>query len=90
MPRVLKQELKREAKEKAAQDESLYDKFSMSDQLKFRRKNKLNPYAFRSNGRIISKDYKLKIKTELCKSFMETGSCPFDDKCAFAHGDHEL
>lgn len=62
----------------------------MSDQLKFRRKNKLNPYAFRSNGRIISKDYKLKIKTELCKSFMETGKCAFEDKCAFAHGDHEL
>lgn len=29
-------------------------------------------------------------KTELCKHFMETGSCRYGTKCQFAHGEHEL
>jgi len=33
--------------------------------------NASNPFAFKGNGRIISKDYKLKIKTELCKSWVK-------------------
>mmetsp|Transcript_23908 Transcript_23908/g.36585 ORF Transcript_23908/g.36585 Transcript_23908/m.36585 type:complete len:111 (-) Transcript_23908:322-654(-) len=49
-----------------------------------------NPFAFRGNGRIISKDYRLKLKTELCKSWMESGTCKYGDKCAFAHGEAEL
>jgi len=29
-------------------------------------------------------------KTALCKNFIKTGKCPFDDLCLFAHGKHEL
>ncbi|PRP81014.1 hypothetical protein PROFUN_11166 [Planoprotostelium fungivorum] len=29
-------------------------------------------------------------KTELCRSFQETGSCRYGHKCQFAHGAHEL
>jgi len=29
-------------------------------------------------------------KTELCRSFTETGSCRYGHKCQFAHGEHEL
>jgi len=29
-------------------------------------------------------------KTELCRSFSETGSCRYGHKCQFAHGEHEL
>jgi len=32
----------------------------------------------------------LKHKTELCKNFSETGTCPYARKCRFAHGSHEL
>ena len=49
-----------------------------------------NPFAFKGNGRIMSKDYKLKIKTELCKSWIKTKNCPYGNTCAFAHGEHEL
>ena len=49
-----------------------------------------NPFAFRSNGRIISNDYKLKIKTELCKSWVKDKRCQYGNSCAFAHGEHEL
>ena len=38
----------------------------------------------------MSKDYKLKIKTELCKRWMENKECPYGDSCAFAHGEEEL
>lgn len=30
----------------------------------------------------------IKEKSELCKKFMERGSCPTGDKCKFAHGSH--
>jgi hypothetical protein len=49
-----------------------------------------NPFAFKGNGRILSKDYKLKIKTELCKSWVKTSFCAYGSSCAFAHGEHEL
>ena len=49
-----------------------------------------NPFAFQDNGRIMSKDYKIKIKTELCRTFQQEGSCPYGDTCAFAHGEGEL
>ena len=31
-----------------------------------------------------------KLKTRLCRHFMDSGECPFGDKCAFAHGMHEM
>jgi hypothetical protein len=31
-----------------------------------------------------------KWKTKLCKHFVTNGSCPFMEKCGFAHGPHEL
>lgn len=31
-----------------------------------------------------------KYKTELCHNFSERGSCPYRDKCQFAHGPQEL
>lgn len=49
-----------------------------------------NPFAFKGNGRILSKDYKIKVKTELCKSFVKNGKCTYGDACAFAHGEAEL
>jgi hypothetical protein len=49
-----------------------------------------NPFAFKGNGRILSKDYKIKVKTELCKSWMKTQTCTYGDACAFAHGESEL
>ena len=36
-----------------------------------------------------SPDLKEKYKTELCRNWAN-GFCPFDDKCAFAHGRQEL
>ena len=32
----------------------------------------------------------IKEKSELCKKFLEKGSCPYGEKCKFAHGSHEL
>ncbi|CAI8510530.1 unnamed protein product [Pichia kudriavzevii] len=29
-------------------------------------------------------------KTELCETFQKTGKCPYNEKCQFAHGLHEL
>ena len=31
-----------------------------------------------------------KYKTELCKTYSETGECPYGKKCRFAHGKDEL
>ncbi len=31
-----------------------------------------------------------KQKAELCKQFMEFGECPYQGRCKFAHGSHEL
>jgi len=31
-----------------------------------------------------------KIKSQLCKKFMENGYCPYGKKCKFAHGSQEL
>ena len=31
-----------------------------------------------------------KYKTELCKTYSETGECPYGRKCRFAHGKEEL
>jgi hypothetical protein len=52
--------------------------------------DKFNPFAFKNNRRMLTKDYKIKKKTELCSSFMQTGSCKYAENCAFAHGESEL
>ena len=31
-----------------------------------------------------------KYKTEMCKTWVDTGVCPYGNKCRFAHGKHEL
>lgn len=31
-----------------------------------------------------------KIKSSLCKNFMVGGSCPYGERCQFAHGPQEL
>jgi hypothetical protein len=31
-----------------------------------------------------------KEKSQLCKKFLEFGFCPYEKKCKFAHGSHEL
>ena len=31
-----------------------------------------------------------KYKTELCKKWVETGACPYEAKCRFAHGPDEM
>jgi butyrate response factor 1 len=49
-----------------------------------------NPYAFKNNRRLLTRDYKIKLKTELCKSWVEEGKCRYGDKCAFAHGESEI
>jgi hypothetical protein len=35
-------------------------------------------------------NFRTNYKTELCKNFMETGFCEFNDECAYAHGLGEL
>lgn len=51
---------------------------------------KQNPFAFKNSRRLLTRDYKIKKKTELCTSFKSTGTCKYGDNCAFAHGEHEL
>ena len=29
-------------------------------------------------------------KTQVCRNFMQTGVCKFQENCCFAHGEHEL
>jgi hypothetical protein len=36
------------------------------------------------------KQYKAKLKTEMCRNWELTGSCVFKNTCSFAHGSHEL
>uniref|UniRef100_A0A6C0AX98 C3H1-type domain-containing protein n=1 Tax=viral metagenome TaxID=1070528 RepID=A0A6C0AX98_9ZZZZ len=43
----------------------------------------------RGKGKPVIKDHQ-KYKTVLCKTFEKTGSCPYGNKCQFAHGIHEL
>jgi hypothetical protein len=31
-----------------------------------------------------------RFKTKMCRGFTETGSCPYEERCMFAHGDAEL
>ena len=35
-------------------------------------------------------NFRINYKTELCKNFMQTGNCEFDNDCAYAHGYNEL
>ena len=34
--------------------------------------------------------YNTKIKSSLCKNYMERGTCPYGRRCQFAHGPNEL
>ena len=43
-----------------------------------------------SSPRNIPKNPNNKEKSELCRKFMEFGYCPYQKKCKFAHGSHEL
>ena len=43
-----------------------------------------------SNSRPSDEVTNERYKTELCRKFMENGSCPYGKKCQFAHGYHEL
>ena len=36
------------------------------------------------------RQYQIKYKTEMCRNWELFGRCKFQDKCSFAHGDHEL
>lgn len=29
-------------------------------------------------------------KTKMCRNYVQTGECPYEVRCMFAHGDHEL
>ena len=33
--------------------------------------------------------FNAKVKSSLCRNFMEKGSCPYGSKCQFAHGPSE-
>ena len=35
-------------------------------------------------------DQEEKYKTEMCKNWIETGFCRYEQNCRFAHGQHEL
>jgi len=39
---------------------------------------------------IYQEEHQNKYKTELCRNFEQTGFCKFTNRCAFAHGMHEL
>lgn len=32
----------------------------------------------------------IRLKYEMCKNWKEKGTCKYNDRCLFAHGDHEL
>ena len=38
----------------------------------------------------IHPNFNTKAKSSLCRNFMEKGSCPYGNKCQFAHGPSEL
>ena len=45
------------------------------------------PHSFRNKETSFKSS---KIKSSLCKNFMVTGSCPYGERCQFAHGPQEL
>ena len=47
-----------------------------------------NAVAAASNNQ--KRDTNSLYKTELCRSYVETGSCRYGNKCQFAHGDEEI
>jgi len=52
--------------------------------------NKPKPARARRGGRREPKTDKTKYKTELCKNWVEVGTCPYGPKCQFAHGTDEV
>ena len=35
-------------------------------------------------------NFRMNYKTEMCRNWMQLGSCEFNQDCAYAHGAHEL
>merc|ERR1719397_1290481 len=57
-------------------------------------RNTIKSSSFDSYGDSMAKgmrfyDHKL-FKTEMCRGWMESGSCSYGNSCCFAHGRHEL
>eukprot|EP00941_MAST-03F_sp_MAST-3F-sp1_P002650 g2650.t1 len=59
---------------------------SMKQQLFGKPKGQMNQHAQVGQGPVQN----LLFKTELCRSFLESGHCPYGHKCQFAHGEAEL
>ena len=47
-------------------------------------------YAMDGQMMMMEYDSDGKYKTELCKNWIETAKCRYEDKCRFAHGQEEL
>jgi len=56
---------------------------------KNREKKQMNFQSRKQMLRYIE-NFKINYKTQLCRNFMDTGNCEFDDECAYAHGHPEL
>lgn len=59
---------------------------SVNDKQKMKMKKNAMDYVNFEEEKIKDPKY----KTELCKSWIETGFCVYGNKCRFAHGDKEL
>jgi len=59
---------------------------SPCEDVKFSHKNRDNARRVTH----VSKSVDSKMKTELCRTFKETGHCRYGNKCHFAHGPQEL
>lgn len=81
-------------KTKTQRKESLYsDTESTSNEEKNENeKENVQKTPFEKNKEFhgTKKDFDIKQKTELCRNFMMKGECKYGDKCAYAHGYHEL
>ena len=47
------------------------------------------PYSY-TNMPSTQSDAEGPYKTEMCKNWIETAKCRYEDKCRFAHGQEEL
>lgn len=45
-----------------------------------------NPGAATGERHVLAERY----KTKMCRNYLTTGDCPYEVRCMFAHGDHEL
>ncbi|EME26766.1 Tristetraprolin [Galdieria sulphuraria] len=56
----------------------------------FKKQSSTNNASFMSDSLVSVAERNTLYKTELCRSFMETGFCRYGVKCQFAHGTEEL